>query len=401
MEEQNKQFKKGSYLYVEGDEDGNEVFIIQKGEVTLEVTGNKIQRYRSVAKKGDIVGFISALSDRPRTESAAVTVDTVVHIFSRERFLLLLQKKPKIAVRILNYFAEELRIYDRMIFSKEECGNSLSDEELLFNLGSFYYNGSNYSNAYYILLRYQELYPGGDSIDEVRQILQEIESAGERMITEPIRNGIDNIYADKQIIFCEQEPGNELYIVKEGKVKIVKHSNNSEIMLSILKEGDVLGELAIVSDKPRNATAISYGKTILLSLNRDTLFNLLETSPKMVEKIFVSVSLRVWFTFIRIEARLYENPLTKIYAFLENKLLENNISLKSKDPYIFNFGLDELLKMINVKQEDVISSMDELLADQGLRFNFGQIVVENPQEISAKAKLRRSRDYTISSGSGQ
>ena len=44
--------------------------------------------------------------------------------------------------------------------------------------------------------------------------------------------------------------------------------------------------------------------------------------------------------------------LTKIYAFLENKLLKNNISLKSESSYILNFGIDELLKMNDFSQEE-------------------------------------------------
>jgi CRP/FNR family transcriptional regulator len=223
-------------------------------------------------------------------------------------------------------------------------------------------------------------------------MIEDIHPETIRKISEPIKEDIYNVYSDGQIIFCEGEPGEELFIIKEGKVQISKFKNGTEIILSILKEGDIFGELAIVSDKPRNATAVCRSKTVLLPINLNSLSLLFEKSPGILKRIYTAISQRVWFSIIRLESKLYKKNLTKIYAFLENKLLEDNISLKSEFSHTMNFGIDELLKMNDISQEDDKNSIAMLLSDQNLNFNFGQISINKASDIRAMSSYYKTRD---------
>ncbi len=385
-------YKKGTYIYIEGEEDSDSVYIIENGEVEFSSSNQYIKLNKESAKKGDIFGFISALINRPRNETSRAKVDTSVIIIPKNRFITLLQKNSEIAFKLLNYYADELRAYDNLIFSLEQSKDIFSTDFKLYKLGEYYYNENNYSNSYYIFHRFIQMYPENKFVKEARDKILKIESTGLRKISEPMKTGIYNEYVDKQIIFCENEPGNELFIIKKGKVKIVKNKDNVEIMLSVLKEGDIFGELAIVSNKPRNATAISYGVSVILPINKNSFLSLFDKTPQILNRIFLSISKRVWFTYIRLEALTHKKPFTKIYAFLENKLIEDNISLKSNKPHTFSFGIDELLNMtdlVHVKTENI---MKNLLNDSNLEFNFGQIIINDPSAISAKARFYRSRD---------
>ena len=269
----------------------------------------------------------------------------------------------------------------------------LPDDLQLFNLGLHYYRKGDYAYAAHVLARYLEGGPEGAAAAQAREALADIEKTERRSVSEPVRKGLYKVFADRQMIFSEFEAGDELYIIKEGKVKITKVMNDQEIMLSVLKEGDIFGELAIVSNKPRNATAISWGKTELLPIGKDTLATVLRKSPGIINRIFMAISQRIWFTFIRLEARLYAKPITRIYVFLENKLLEERVPLKSTEPVTFNFGIDELLRMAGLPPTPPGDTMDLLLGDHNLTFNFGQTVVDDPSVLSTKAKFYRSRDH--------
>lgn len=380
------------YIYIEGDEDIDSVYIIEEGSVGFESSNQYVNRYKKTAKSGDIIGFVSSLSNQPRIESAHALTDTKVAELSKSDFLNILQRNFDIAIKIINYFADELRRYDNLIFDTEVSQDTLPGDMRIYKLGEYYFRENSYQQAFYILNRFLQLYPESSLKGQARTIIDKIESTGLRAISEPIKKGITQEYVNDQIIFCEYEPGDDLFIIKEGKVKIVKYKNNNEIMLSVLKEGDIFGELAIVSDKPRNATAISFGITKLLPLRKDSLKELLNHSPDMLNKIFTSISKRVWFTYIRLEARVHKKPITRIYAFLEDKLLEEGISLKEKTPHVFKFGINELLDMTDLTQEMVGDSMEEILKDTNLHFNFGQITVSDPSEISSKARYFRTRD---------
>ena len=387
-----KKFKKGSYLYIEGDEDVGEIYIIQDGEIILEFINKNVIRYRQSAGPGDILGFISSLSDRPRMESAILKTDSTILVFNRENFLILLNKNADIAMKVINTFAEELRAYDNLIFSLKRKKEIIPRDIQLFNLGSFFHDKGEINHAYYVFTQLLNLFPNSIKSEDARSLMQAMEAQGIRNILEPIKQGIELVFTNNQIVFCENESGDALYLIKEGKIRIYKNYGKSQIMLSILKIGDIFGELAIISNKPRNATAISDGTTVLIPITMENFIRMYQKSPTVLKRIYTSISERLWFTFIRTESRLYERPLTRIYSFFENKLHEEKISLKSTKSYIFNFGIDELLKMTDLTQDQLGGSLDELLQDHNLSFNFGEIGIDRPCEVAAKAKYYKSRD---------
>ena len=119
-------------------------------------------------------------------------------------------------------------------------------------------------------------------------------------------------------------------------------------------------------------------------------------STAIASKIFMAISQRIWFTYIRLESKVYAHPITRIYAFLENKLLEDRVSLKSTKPVTLTFGIDELLRMSGIPAAQSEKAMGILLDDTNLEFNFGQVAIDNPSVLSTKAKFYRSRDHIAS-----
>ncbi len=386
-------FGKGAYIYIEGDEDIDDIYIVENGVIQLTNYNSNVPRIKSTIRQGEVFGVISSLSNRPRIESAVAVTPAIVDRVKKQQFIALLQAQPGIAMKILNTFSNQLRAYNELVVSLLDGTRDVrTEEETLFRTGEFYFTESRYNHARHVLWRHLELYPGSLYANEAHNLLEKIERSGERSIPEPIQQGAYRVYMDQQMIFCEDEPGDEMYIIKEGKVKIVKMSEDSEVMLSILREGDIFGEMALISDMTRNASAICWGKTVLLPIRQETLPDVLKKSPSIIHVIFKALSQRIWFTFIRIESRLYEKPITRIYAFLENKLLENAVSLKSNDPVRLNFGINELFTMLGYSTARMGSTMDHLLEDSNLHFQFGETIIENPTQLNARAKYFKSRD---------
>ena len=401
MKEQSKTiYKAGSYIYIEADEDVEYVYIVESGLVEFQSSTKRLRSHGNTAEAGDVFGAISSLCKRPRMETAFAKINTSLIIFTRDKFLSVLKKNSEIAIKLLDTFADELRLYDTMIFPFDiHDGEFVAENIKLFNLARYYYEENILSTSYFILNRYRELYPQGPNREEVRTMLDMLAKKGMRKAAEPIQKGIYRQYLDKQIIFCEHEPGNDLFIIKQGKVKIIKHHEGNEMILSVLSEGEIFGELAIVSDKTRNATAISYGGTVLLPIDKDSLMKLIQKSSDILKRIFTAISQRVWFTFIRMESKFYEKPITRIYVFLENKLIEDNISSKSREQHVFNFGIDELIKMTNIPADAISLIMNELTRDPNLEFNMVQTIIENPSLIVSKARYYRSRDHLYEASS--
>jgi signal transduction histidine kinase len=93
--------------------------------------------------------------------------------------------------------------------------------------------------------------------------------------------GCEKLYTDAQFIFKEGDPGDGLYLVQQGQVRIsarIGNANNTR-PLALIEPGDFFGEMAVLDNEPRSANAIAVGQTKLLFLPRDDVLAFLERSP--------------------------------------------------------------------------------------------------------------------------
>lgn len=386
-----KSYKRGARIYLESEEESGEVFVIEKGEVELSGFA-EAKRFRSTLGPGDIFGFTSCLCRRPRMETVVARTDCTCAVLGRDRFLESVQANAELATRVISYFAEELRAYDDMVAVPSDKAAPPDEEAGLFELGMHFVKSGRDAYALHALSAHIQLFPSAPNAREAQKTVSMLEAKGVKAL-QLTQRGLARRYADGQMVFCEHEPGNELYIVKSGKVEILKVTPPNEMLLSILREGDIFGELSIVSSKPRNATAIAIGETELLSVARESLAALFEKSPVTISRILTAISQRLWFTFIRLQSSFYENPLTRAYVLLENKLLEERISLASTKAVTLPLGIGEILAMARVPSEKQQKLAEVLTDDPNLSFQFRQVTIENPSVLQSKARFFRTRDH--------
>ena len=95
-------------------------------------------------------------------------------------------------------------------------------------------------------------------------------------------------------IFQEGDPGDGLYLILEGKVQITcLLGQDQRIVLSRLDDGDFFGEMAVLDNQPRSATATAETDAKVYFILRDDLLKVLECSPRLAASLVKEFSQRM------------------------------------------------------------------------------------------------------------
>ncbi len=103
-------------------------------------------------------------------------------------------------------------------------------------------------------------------------------------------------YPPKYTLFNEGDDGDALYIVKSGEVEIFhppEEEGDFPKKVATIGEGSFFGEMALVSDAPRNASAVTTKESEIFLLNKDDFNNLVNNNSHLAEQISTAVVSRL------------------------------------------------------------------------------------------------------------
>ena len=98
-------------------------------------------------------------------------------------------------------------------------------------------------------------------------------------------------FARNEVIFHRDDPGNCLFIILSGTVKIALQSEDGrEVILTLLGPGDHFGELAVLDGEPRSADAVAVEATETMVLPRDMFLEFVEHNPGAALRLLAAFS---------------------------------------------------------------------------------------------------------------
>lgn len=89
-----------------------------------------------------------------------------------------------------------------------------------------------------------------------------------------------------EVIFREEDLGEEMYLVRDGQVNVYHEHGESRTPLQIVGPGGYFGEMAIIDDLPRSATALAEARTSLLVLHKSDFRTAILDYPDIAFEIF-------------------------------------------------------------------------------------------------------------------
>lgn len=88
-----------------------------------------------------------------------------------------------------------------------------------------------------------------------------------------------------EVVFAEESPGDKMYVIRQGSVKIFKKIKNNETTLAIVNPGEFFGEMALLDGGPRSAAAKAIEEVKALVITTKNFTNLREKSPSAALRI--------------------------------------------------------------------------------------------------------------------
>src|SRR5437867_8284469 len=96
------------------------------------------------------------------------------------------------------------------------------------------------------------------------------------------------------VVFFENEEGDSLFCIVDGRIKVtILGDDGREVILSVLGRGDFFGEMALLDNEPRSATAIAVEDTELLSLHRNDFQSVLADNRSIMSALIRILTARL------------------------------------------------------------------------------------------------------------
>lgn len=115
-------------------------------------------------------------------------------------------------------------------------------------------------------------------------------------------------YEENETLFEHGQPGAALFLIWDGKVSIELESNGRSVSIAQLEKGHFLGEMALLDESPRSATARALVATKTLALYRNDLKRLIQSDPDTASLIYKSLACIVGDRLRTTNDLIHSNP---------------------------------------------------------------------------------------------
>lgn len=168
-------------------------------------------------------------------------------------------------------------------------------------------------------------------------------------------------YPKNSVILFEDDPGDALYVVGSGQVKVVLIGEDGrEVILSVLGVGEFFGEMALIDDEPRSAHVIAMEDSMLVVLRREDFSPILASTPAIAIALLKELSRRLR----RVDEKVGSLVLLDVNGRVARLLLE--LAEESGGSHVARrLTHHTIAQMIGSSRETVSRTMRELV-EKGL-----------------------------------
>ncbi len=384
-------FRKGSYLVVEGKENTDHFYIIQKGNVQcMKSSGSGLAP--TMYGPGDFVGVVPCMSDHLQIETAIATTDVMAISVRKDQYPELISQNTPVALKIIKTFANRMRVMNEML-TKATLHSVVQDTyEQIFKVASFYEQNALPDVAVFAYYQYLKTKPQGPNAELAKQKFVALKPKTHAVYFEPTAEP-SRQYPKDTMIFSEAQTGSDMFIIQRGEVSITKVVNGNEVTLAVLKKGDMFGEMALIENKPRSANALAHSDCTLMVINRSNFNQMVATQPQLVAKLTTTLADRLWSMYRQLDNAALHEPLAKMLDMLSLQLEKQRVKLGlTKVSMQTEFTPKDLANMCGIENQNQPKAIYDFENYNQIRIENGKIFIKDAQEVMKAAAFYRKQN---------
>ncbi len=193
------------------------------------------------------------------------------------------------------------------------------------------------------------------------------------------------------IIFCEYEPGDTFYLIQSGSVAIMRILGEIEKTIDILYPGEVFGEMAILEEAPRSATAIAHEKVKALEFNRENFEVLMMGNPQIALKLLKLFTKRIYDQNRRFMILTLDDVQARVAdVFIMLSETQPREEEEETDERAFKTTVDDIAHWAGMSVEQCRQVLNHFVSQRRVEIFNDKIVVKNINEFQRFVNSRRN-----------
>ncbi len=188
------------------------------------------------------------------------------------------------------------------------------------------------------------------------------------------------------VLFHEGDRGEDMYIIQSGKVKISKRIRGVEKTLATLEKGEFLGEMAILNDKPRSATAETIEDCDMLVIDRKTFDSLIRGNAEIAMRFIKKLADRLREANEQMEALMIKDNTSRLMSILARSVREH------KKTSEYGITIDELAGLAGIEASHARAILEKLASVRILEVSGDRVLIKNQEQVDRLLRYLEMRE---------
>jgi CRP/FNR family cyclic AMP-dependent transcriptional regulator len=143
----------------------------------------------------------------------------------------------------------------------------------------------------------------------------------------PLHDRFGRTFPAGTVLFREGDPGFDMFVIHAGRVRLTRHLRGHDVTIAVLAPGEFFGEMAIVNNRPRSATATCVDETTVLVIDQRTFEVMIRRNAEIAVRLIRKLAERLDGANAQIEELLLKDLNHRLVLHLRRSAAESGVAV--------------------------------------------------------------------------